>query len=64
MNTDKNRPIQNLNTQNGVHELTRYEEAFHPISWLQSVGQFIGENQTDKCVVSNDGYKSVRAAMV
>lgn len=40
------------------------EENFHPISWLQSVGQFLGEQRCNEFLASDEGIRSVRAAVV
>ncbi|MFK7756572.1 MAG: hypothetical protein AB8B53_06540 [Flavobacteriales bacterium] len=40
------------------------QEQFHPISWLQSVGQFLGEELNNNYLVSTEGIESVKAAVV
>ncbi len=44
-------------------DLINSTELFHPIFWLQSVGQFLGDELNNNYLVSAEGRKSVKAEM-
>ncbi|MEJ6682120.1 MAG: hypothetical protein QNL21_08505 [Flavobacteriales bacterium] len=39
-------------------------ERFHPMSWLQSLGQFLNQESHETCKLSIEGMKSVRLEII
>ncbi len=51
-------------SKNEVLIFEALEDQFHPIAWLESVGQFLNQESQEKYSVSSEGMKSVRSAVV